>query len=235
VLELDQEDTATYPATLTKFNISEAAKGFAGAVHYSAVFNTVHDAATQATILSQVTTLMATRGVTIAASDTCVLFEGDSITENGYIVGPVDQYPYKSVTTFPVVAPALDVAVHSNVIADAVTRATATDLFFSGSQTYKALVVFIGGNDVQNGTAPATAYAALKSYCAARKAAAPALKIIVCTSPVRDVVGFEANRLTWNSLINGGDTSYDAVADFGGDTFLGDPAQASFGGANDLF
>ncbi len=233
---MDISGATTFPITLTKFNISELVnKSFVGTVYWAGAFNTAHNAATRADIFSQVAATLAARGVTIGPSESFVAFEGDSIWDSNYIVGVTSQSPYLSLTTLSPIAPAICTAVAGNVVADFTARAAALDGYFAESQSTTKVLCVLNTNDIQVGGDAAVAYASLIGYLTARKAATPGLIIIVGTAIARDVAGYEADRLAFNTLINAGNAAYDYVADFGADLYLGDDTQADISGATTYF
>lgn len=88
-------------------------------------------------------------------------------------------------------------------------------------------IVFAGTNDITNlGQTAATTYTRLKTVCALIKSSYATNKVIVPTMAPRGS-GNESIRTTYNSSINGGDTSYDYVANVGADATIGTLASNS--------
>ena len=84
-------------------------------------------------------------------------------------------------------------------------------------------VVQAGGGDFRDGAAAADVYVALKSYCAARRAAG--FRVVVLTIlPASDPVTFEATRLAFNGMVRGSwKTFADGLVDIAADPRIGDP------------
>jgi hypothetical protein len=224
---VDKAGATAFPANLTKLNLSHdtAGEGFTGKVFHFSVFNTAHDTPTRAQVFAQIKLQLAARGVTVARAATTVVIEGDSISQQNAFIGQTTQYHHTALIDMIPIPPAIDFAISGNVVADAVARASTVDALYDVTRPNNILAVFIGANNLPDGTA-AGAFAEVKAYCLARKAVG--WKIVYCTAVVRDLIpGFEAKRLAFNSLVRADDPPfYDALADFGADLYLGDPAQA---------
>lgn len=86
------------------------------------------------------------------------------------------------------------------------------------------LWIWAGTNDIAAGTAPATVYSNLTTYCAARRSAG--FKVVVATMLPRklgtDNVNTETNRITYNDSIRTNWATFaDALADVGNDATIG--------------
>jgi lysophospholipase L1-like esterase len=97
---------------------------------------------------------------------------------------------------------------------------------YSASRPRNILLVWEGTNHLflDEGLSAADAFAAITSYCQARKTANAGWQIVVLTVLPRTVAGgstFEARRQSLNALIRAGHASYDAVADVGADATIG--------------
>lgn len=97
--------------------------------------------------------------------------------------------------------------------------------FFVAGAT-NVVTVWGGTNDIHGGSTPASVYANLKSYCS--EVRSNGWKVIVATMLSRN--GDDVNKNTYNNLILGDPTVYDAVADF-----TGTPLGIDGGYANTLY
>jgi lysophospholipase L1-like esterase len=111
------------------------------------------------------------------------------------------------------------------------TQGAAADAAYSATYKRNALVLLIGTNDLDDGTAAATVEGYISSFCAARRAAGYG-KIIVCTITPRSDVSWsaanETQRLALNAIITSGYAAYaDACVDLANATGLTNAADAA--------
>jgi len=159
---------------------------------------------------------MAQLGVTIPAWRNWVVFEGDSITSNGW--------PYTAQAAISPFPQGHTAAVAGAKIADLVSRETADNATLMASPTSNVLAVLVGANDQAEG---ASAFvASLKSYCLAQRAAGWN-KIVVLTILPQTTSGFNAFRDAANPLIVADTSFYDAIVRLDQDPVIGCDACAA--------
>jgi lysophospholipase L1-like esterase len=104
---------------------------------------------------------------------------------------------------------------------------TYVDPVFTGQKG--VAVVFGGSNDMfLGGVTGAVAFARLQTVCGLIRSSHPNVKIVAVTPlPRQNNAPFETARQAMRTLINGGDSSYDFVADWGGNATMASNAAAS--------
>jgi hypothetical protein len=126
-------------------------------------------------------------------------------------------------------------AVNSSVIEgqapDITLRGSAVDAWYDTRKGNSCLFLYAGTNDLYFGLHSGGAgigsntFDKLTDYCATRKAACPGLKIVVATCLSRSnagtPAGYNVQRAALNALIRAGHSSFDAVADFAANAFIG--------------
>lgn len=163
----------------------------------------------------------------LSRSPAYVAFEGDSIISGN---GTTTSYATQAGTTLgqpPLFADLWAVA-SSTITGGApslAARAAAVDAAYSTALYRKnVLVVACGHNDRASGAA--TAFAAYKAYCQARRAVG--YKVIAVTLLPSTVGGFNTPyRDTFNASVRGDTSFYDALCDLGADATMGPDAAAS--------
>jgi lysophospholipase L1-like esterase len=193
-----------------------------GQIGFSAVYRVAHSQAQVLANTQAIQVLMGQRGVTITSLTKLLGFEGDSITDPTNGVPGAQKYyslAQNGISPFP---QGFNFAVGGSGLANLVTRAAAVDAEFATASLtgHKVLMVFDGANDAQ-GLGATTFVANLKSYCLARKAATPGLRIVVATLLPQTTSGFNAVRNAVNPLIRADSSYYDALADFAADGTMG--------------
>lgn len=151
---------------------------------------------------SALANLMTRRGVTITPPLKFIGFEGDSITAGTGLTNP-QRWSWLIDQALSPTIPAWNFAVGGSTVADAVARSAITDSALNPATKMNVLTVWLGANDMAGGTGggvPATFVAALKAYCIARKAAGWNRIVLIPVLNRGDIVGFDARRLTANSL-----------------------------------
>lgn len=190
-----------------------------GQIGYAALYSVAHTRAQIAANVSAIQSIMSARGVTIPTLANLLVFEGDSITDP--TTGVAAASKYYSVAQFamsPFPQGANDAVSGSNV-ASLISRAPTVDSWFSGISGFKVLYVFVGANDQGDGAS--TFVANLKSYCLARKAATPGLKIVLATVLPQTTAGFNTFRDAVNPLVKADPSFWDAIADFAANATMG--------------
>jgi len=205
-----------YQLFMSNFNNSAYWPGLIGC---AALYSVAHSPAQIAANTAAIQAIMSPRGVTIPALSKFLVFEGDSITDP--TTGVAAASKYFSVAQFgmsPFPQGANDAVSGSNV-SNLMTRAPTIDSWFSLVSGLKVLYVFIGANDQGDGAS--TFVANLKSYCLARKAASPGLKIVLATLLPQTTSGFNVFRDAVNPLIKADSSFWDAIADFAANPTMG--------------
>lgn len=140
-----------------------------------------------------------------------VVFEGDSIT--AYANAPTSgEVGYPALTTYAILPNPLryNFAVSGNTLSDISARGSTVDATFAthAGVGKRVLVILTGAND--NGNATFTAD--LKTYCLARKAATPGLKIVIIPTLPRDNGAFNTWRNARNVEVAADTSFYDSLA-----------------------
>ena len=190
-----------------------------GQMGYVALYSVPHPIAQVVANTAAIRAIMAARGVTIPALSQLLVFEGDSITDPTTGVVAASKYYHvaqSAITPFPQGA---NDAVSGSSIATAITREATVDSWFAPVTGLKVLFLFLGANDMGEGASGFVA--SVKSYCLARKAASPGLKIVLATVLPQTTTGFNAFRDAVNPLIHADPSFYDAIADFAADPTMG--------------
>jgi lysophospholipase L1-like esterase len=190
-----------------------------GQMGYAALYSVAHSTAQVAANTTAIRSIMLSRGVAIPALSQLLVFEGDSITDPTTGVVAASKYYHvaqSAITPFPQGA---NDAVSGSSIATVITREATVDSWFAPVTGLKVLFLFLGANDMGDGASGFVA--SVKSYCLARKAASPSLKIVLATVLPQTTTGFNAFRDAVNPLIRADPSFYDAIADFAADPTMG--------------
>lgn len=200
------------PTTITRlqvgYNALVGGLQFTGEVYYASIYNAAHNDSDISTQYSAVNSLMAGRGISMAANDIFIMCEGDSITID------VNNYAKHAVCAMTTPTLAHNKAVVGNKIAELVANASVVDSYYSASRSKNILSVLIGANDLSGAATAADFVADVKAYCLARRAVG--WKILICTILPRQASGVPnyTKRNAANSLIVGDTSFYDAIAQF---------------------
>lgn len=144
--------------------------------------------------------LMGRRGVSMNSPTKFIGFEGDSITAGVGLTGP-QRWSWIIDQALSPTIPAWNFAVGGSTVADATARAAITDSALNPATPMNVLTVWFGANDLAGGTTvPATFVSQLKTYCLARKAAGWQKIVLIPIMNRGDIAGFDARRLSANSL-----------------------------------
>ncbi len=165
----------------------------------------------------------ATYPAILQSPTTQVVFAGDSLTAGSFSTLGLNYptqitYPW-SVRTYNYGAPGQTAAQLSTYVAAQINGA------FSASYSRNVCCLWIGTNDLDAATAPATVYSTLQSLCTSIQGAG--FKVVVLTTLPRSSSSgtFEADRQTLNASIRSGFSGLtlacDAVADVGADATIG--------------
>jgi lysophospholipase L1-like esterase len=162
--------------------------------------------------------------------DAQVVYVGDSITAGNTLLGA---RPYALLASDRYSRPALTWLMAQNGLTMATISAAsgllAPSTMYRSAYKSNVMVLFAGTNDIAGGTSGATTYGYITTYVGLAHTAG--FKVIVGTMLARS--GLTAGQLTERSALNAAilanAAGAEAVADFGGDTILGD--QASTGNA----
>ncbi|HUB83231.1 MAG TPA: GDSL-type esterase/lipase family protein [Bryobacteraceae bacterium] len=232
-LFLDGAQVATYnagPASpiqvyqLFLSNFADAAY-WPGQIGYAALYSVAHTGSQITANMAAIRSIMASRGVTIPAMSQFLAFEGDSITDPTTGVAAASKYYYVAQSGMSPFPQGGNDAVSGSSIATVSSRSTTIDSWFAPITGTKVLFLLVGANDMGDGAAAFTAN--LKSYCLARKAASPGLKIVLATLLPQTVSGFNTFRDSVNASIHADNSYYDALADFAADATMGCDACAA--------
>ncbi len=195
-----------------------------GYIGYAAIYNLGHTPEQAASNTAIISSLMASRGVSIPATPKYLTFEGDSLTDvQTAPTSPNDGYVYiasHALSGAAYLQPGA-FATSGSFIATVVARAAIVDSALSSSPSMKKLeMVLIGTNDIADSGFSASSFvASLKAYCLARKAANPGLKIVASTLPSNTANQTHADSA--NTLIRADSSYYDALADFAANGTIG--------------
>jgi lysophospholipase L1-like esterase len=160
--------------------------------------------------------------------------EGDSITA-GYEMPVADSWPSQMLSSLGGAGSNWyhqNLAVSGEKLTDMITDgATEVDEKWIQHRLRNILIVFGGTNDIVNGATGTEAYELLVTYCLARRAAYPLVKIIVCTMLPR--IQFDATmetyRETFNTNVRNNFASFsDKVADVAADSRLDDYSDTTY-------
>jgi lysophospholipase L1-like esterase len=232
-LFLDGAEVATYNVGATPpiqiyqlflSNFSSAAF-WPGQIGCAALYSVAHSPSQIAANTSAIRSIMASRGVAIPAMSQFLAFEGDSITDPTTGVSAPSKYYYVAQSAIAPFPQGANDAVSGSGMAAVTSRAATVDTWFAPITGPKVLFLFIGANDAGDGVT--TFVANVKSYCLARKAASPGLKIVLATLLPQTVSGFNTFRDAVNALIYADNSYYDAVADFAANSTMGCDACAA--------
>ena len=148
-------------------------------------------------------------------SEKMVVFDGNSLTAGGNLT---TDYPFVTLTSLGGVYVGVDVGIGGSTIAATNARASYVDTFYKSTRSKNICCIWEGANDLS--ADPATTYASLKTYWAARRAAG--WKVIAYTVTPRGSDGTqETNRQSLNTNIKSDATLYDALVDVGNDATIG--------------
>lgn len=209
---------AVAPVTLNGIGLGNVANAYEynGKIGYGSLYSTAHSGATVQSNTALLRARMAQLGVTIPAWRNWVLFEGDSITSNGW--------PYTAQAAISPFPQGRTASVPASRITDLVSRESPDNATLMASPTRNVLVVLAGANDQSEGAA--SFVASLKAYCLAQRAAGWN-KIAVLTILPQTTSGFNAFRDAANALIVADTSFYDAIVRLDQDSVLGCDACAA--------
>jgi len=196
-----------------------------GQIGYAALYSVAHPAAQVATNSAVIRSIMASRGVSIPAMSQFLAFEGDSITDPTTGVAAASKYYYVAQSAIAPFPQGGNDAVSGSSIATVTSRSATIDSWFAPITGTKVLFLFVGANDLSDGVT--TFVANVKTYCLARKAASPGLKIVLATLLPQTASGFNTFRDAVNAAIHADNSYYDALADFAANATMGCDACAA--------
>jgi lysophospholipase L1-like esterase len=226
-LFLDGAEVATYnvgsspPIQIYQLFLGNFANAafWPGQIGFAALYSVAHSSAQVTSDTAAVRAIMASRGVTIPAMPQFLAFEGDSITDPTTGVAAASKYYYLAQSAISPFPQGGNDAVSGSGIAAVTSRSATIDSWFAPIAGPKVLFLFLGANDQGDGAA--TFVANVKTYCLARKAASPGLKIVLATLLPQTTSGFNTFRDTVNASIYADNSYYDALADFAADPTMG--------------
>ena len=226
-LFLDGAEVATYnvgsssPIQIYQLFLGNFANAafWPGQIGFASLYSVAHSAAQVTSNTAAIRSVMASRGVTIPAMSQFLAFEGDSITDPTTGVAAASKYYYVAQSGISPFPQGGNDAVSGSGIATVTSRSATIDSWFAPITGPKVLFLFLGANDQGDGAS--TFVANLKTYCLARKAASPGLKIVLATVLPQTTSGFNTFRNTVNSSIHADNSYYDALADFAANATVG--------------
>lgn len=211
---------ATDSWTSLGFLLSDGSLPFVGKVGRIVMYDEAHTDAQVRSAVAQIASDMDDKGVTVNDLQTLLVFEGDSISE---LFGDWTPYSYTFQVLQEMVIHGVSHAVSGNEVSDLAARAETIDAILLPGKQYPILNAFVATNNLANADTAEEVYAEYKAYCQARKAAG--WFVMGWTVMPRNVVGFEAKRLAYNTLVrtNGiAEGWLDYLCDIGADETLGD-------------
>jgi len=197
---------------------------FNGEIYKIVGFTDGHDAAQVLQETQALSAVMVTRGITMAANNTFVATEGDSISN----VVSGGTWPRKCMRLYTTNVLSENFAkVGGTMIAGVNSiqnRSALIDSYYDAGRTNNILTVLIGANDcaAPSGFVAANFVADLKAYCQARQATG--WKVVLCTILPNTTNSAVTNRNAANALIYADPSFYDALADLAANATMGPDA-----------
>jgi len=151
-----------------------------------------------------------------------LVYDGDSITA-GYQSTNGFSYPNQANLLLPL-CDGYNFGISGETLAQMLAAAPANlDPLYDSTKTQNVVVLCGGTNDLSEGATPASVYANLQAYCAARRSAG--WKVVVTTILPRSASDpFESNRQALNASIRANwGTFADGLADIAADSRIGAP------------
>ena len=132
-----------------------------------------------------------------------VVWDGGSIVA-GHGAAPGSEFPAQTLALVPRVCKSYVSSIGGAKIASMLADAPyEVDARYRATADLDLCVVLAGGGDFRAGASAADVYAALKAYCAARRAAG--FRVVVLTVlPAGEPVTFEATRLAYDAMLRSG-------------------------------
>ena len=181
-------------------------------------------AATASVAVATVGTTLAT--TTGSPTAPLIVFVGSSTTI-GFGIPPTDNYPAQTIALLaPAKYDAVNLGVNGRPASTMISLAAKNiDPLYAASRSKNVVVMWGGGNDLDQGASAEEAYANIVTFCQARRSVG--FKVVVLTllprtGYVREGTDYEANRGVINTSIRKNLASFaDALADIGANPIIG--------------